>query len=177
MSTLKKLQKKLNKMELDKSLNVVTYNQNNNNSASSSSRHDPGIHSRSKTPSQDSVYSAYPVPIISGHNNQSIGFDLSATVAQSKGNDNQINCETEKRTEEKIANTEKRVLELEKQLQKMRKLLGESTVNKGRQLNNNHDIDSDTTLGDAEVLSSFGEEHRSSFKRNVIFRFYSDFFL
>jgi hypothetical protein len=149
MTTLKKLQKKLTKMEGDR----TSSNHNHNSSGSSSSRHDQGIHSRSKTPSMDSVYSAYPLK--PGH---SAGFDL-VTASQH-----------EKSAEDKIASTEKRVLELERQLQKMRQLLSEDTVDRARQLTVAHrprHVDSDTTLGDAEMLSSCNEERRLPIRRNV----------
>ncbi len=148
MSTLKKLQKKLTKMEVDKS-------------SSSSSRHDQGIHSRSKTPSMDSVYSAYP-----GH---SAGFELEPRQETSACH-NASQGEHEKSTEDKIASTEKRVMELERQLQKMRQLLSEDTVDRARQLTVAHrprHVDSDTTLGDAELLSSCNEERRLPIRRNV----------
>ena len=164
MNTLKKLQKKLNKIEVER------------NSEGSSGKVDLGIHSRS-TISKSSSDSNAEIPAVAAMNVYSAYPLIDLPARGTNSIDNYLSPDYERKSDDKVASTEKRVIELEKQLEKMRRLLNEDTIDKDRKSNNlsrlnrytNNNIaktayrrsmnfESDTTLLDVESAFSTSEE-------------------
>lgn len=172
MNTLKKLQKKLNKIETER------------NSEGSSGKVDLGIHSRSTiSKTRSSTDSNEEIPAVAAINVYST-YPVTDLVKRNSI-DNYLSPDYEKKSEDKVASTEKRVIELEKQLDVMRKLLNEDTIDKDRKTNNlsrlnryannakpayrrSMNFESDTTLLDVESAFSSEESLREPIRVRIV---------
>lgn len=146
MSTLRKLQKKLNKLESEKM------------SECSSDRADLGIHSRSTSSkatsagqsggepmaaNPDQIYTAYPVRLGRQQETDSVAASIATSSTRTRlsakalhtndSSENSSCCDYVRLIDEadgcgKLVNTERRVVELERQLEQMKRLLNEHKV-------------------------------------------------
>lgn len=189
MSTLKKLQTKLNKLESEKM------------SETSSDRADLGIHSRSTssktttstatdqnavpTANPNHIYTAYPVRLQQQADMSSVaslatnatGQNAQSSAASNRAHHENDNSEVnssfnyvrmidEAEGSSKLVNTEKRVGELEKQLEQMKRLLNEDKV-EHRQLQQQRELNVSRFNRYAEQLNVVRQKATTSFESDT----------
>lgn len=158
INSLKKLQEKLFQIENNqKNENLQSNYKNNNNLANNT----------------DNIYAAY--PINNGYSNSFLYDDNNNKLIYSTNNSiNEPYLKHISSIDEKAVNTERRVLELEKQLEKMRKLIRDDsdttnnkskmkTTKKKRQIESAI-LESDTTLHDVDQVFSTDDSSSAQLK-------------